>query len=133
MQYAENETVTVTGDAKPPIAPADQPKLAELSIAEELQARKNEAGREVVELPKCGLFASFPSFISHDQVLNARKVAGKKSDRTVKILIAQNCLFGRTKDRQEERLTIDQIGSLLPNADVTHLSTKLLIEDEEGN
>ena len=76
-------------------------------------------------LPKSGIKVTYPPQISHDRVMAAAKIAGKNKRALGKIVIAQVCEF------EGERWTVDEIGTLLDNRDVTHLLTLVLGDDDE--
>ena len=88
--------------------------------------KRDNSGERTTTLPETGVTVTYPGFIPHDRVMNASKLAGKKRDKVGKILIAQLCQF------EGEKLTADEIGTDLPNADVVHL-TNLIFGDDAAN
>lgn len=100
---------------------------ARQSVRERLAAAKAALPATIsTTLPVSGLAVIYPSLLSHDSVMNAAKIAGKKNKHAVaKIIVAQNCMF------EGERLTAGEIGTLLDNRDVTHLTDLLLGKDDD--
>ena len=108
----------------PSPAPVDAAPAARQSVRDKLRAFKEQnSGERSTELPETGLAVTYPAFIGHDRVVAATKMAGKKRDRVGKILVAQLCTF------EGEKLTADEIGTELPNADVVHLTNLLFGAD----
>ncbi|MEC5291972.1 hypothetical protein VSX64_14530 [Aurantimonas sp. C2-6-R+9] len=100
---------------------------AAAGVVAKLEAYKRANGGDVTTtLPATDLTVSYPAFIGHDQVMNATKIAGKNRSKTGMVLVAQVCKF------EGERLTVGQIGSLVPNADVVHLINLLMGEDDDA-
>lgn len=111
-----NPTASLSTDAAPTGVRA---KLAAL--------RENKAAAETV-LPVSGLRVAYPApeLLTHDQVVAAAKMAGKDKRAVGKTIVAQTCTF------EGERLSVEEIGTILPNKDVVHL-IGLVVGDDEGD
>jgi len=106
---------------------ATEATAAPSGVLARLEAYKQANNGELTTtLPATGLSVSYPAFIGHDQVMNATKIAGKNRSKTGMVLVAQVCKF------EGERLTVGQIGALVPNADVVHLINLLMGEDDDA-
>ena len=104
-----------------PIA-SDGPKGVRAKLA---AFKAANGGRAETVLPKSGLRVSYPQLVTHDEVMAAAKMAGKDKRATGKTIVAQTCLF------EGERLTVEEVGAELPNADVTHLINLVISDDED--
>ena len=105
---------------------ANKTRRAPKGVLARLEAYKQaNSGELTTTLPKTEIWqVSYPAFVGHDQVMNATKIAGKNRSKTGMVLVSQVCKF------EGERLTVGQIGSLVPNEDVVHLINILMGEDE---
>ncbi len=74
-------------------------------------------GEEVIHLKQSDIRATIPKLITHGMMMKAQTKARGKPGQTPNFVIADLCTF------DGERLTHDQIASLLPAGDVQQLTT----------
>jgi hypothetical protein len=105
------------------------------SVIDRLKKRKAELDKPVtVTLPETAETVTYPGFVSHGSIMQIYKKAGgqKGTAKMAAIAISELCRFGS----EQARLSHTDVTELLPNRDVTFLSSKCLgveEEDEEGN
>lgn len=115
--------------------PTAEATASNSGVLSRLKKFKDENDKDVtVTLPETGETVSYPGFVSHNTIMQIYKKSGgqKGSAKMAGIAIATLCRFGDEK----ARLSHTDVAELLPNRDVTFLSSKCLgveDEDDEGN
>lgn len=89
-----------------------------ISVVEKLRILADEKkGNEVIHLKQSDIEATIPKLITHGMMMKAQAKARGKPGQAPNFVIADLCTF------DGERLTHDQIATLLPAGDVQQLTT----------
>lgn len=82
-------------------------------------------GEASTVLPATGIRVSWPAHIPHATWMKAQRLAKKAPLNVANIYLALVCKF------DGEKLTLEEIGELIPAADMLHLTGEVLGDDED--